>query len=153
MTSAIPGRVGGPGFLSNPPQNCDGRRWREDLRWMHSIVSEVGATEIAGSLVSNSAETRRHDLLLDRKPQLPRTFNALRLLERDLFAYKLLQFVFGGLPEMLARRISSAFRSIMIPLPDGRYIRVTENSALGSGRDARQHCGLGARRLRSVGQG
>ena len=31
-----------------------------------------------------------------------RTFNALRLLDRELFAYKLLQFVFG-LPEMLAR--------------------------------------------------
>ena len=73
--------------------------------------------KIAGSLVSNSAETRRHDLLLDRKPQLPRTFNALRLLERDLFAYKLLQFVFGGLPEMLARRISSAFSFNHDPAP------------------------------------
>jgi hypothetical protein len=38
-------------------------------------------------------------------------------LERDLFAYKLLQFVLGGLPEMLARRISSAFSFNHDPAP------------------------------------
>jgi hypothetical protein len=88
---------------------------------MSAIVSAVGPREIAGSLVSNSAESRRHDLLLDRKAQLPRTFNALRLLERDLFAYKLLQFLFGGPPEMLARRISNAFSFNHDPAP-GRLL-------------------------------
>jgi len=69
------------------------------------------------ALISPSIDTGRPIYSLSREAQLPRALNALGLLEHDFPAHELLEFVFGGSPEMFARCPGNSFSFNHHPLP------------------------------------